>query len=213
MPINYAVAADVVDVRRNTPTAGDTFLVDTNVWFWTGYSRAGLKLPSWLASKLIDYPDYLHKCLGVGATLHWCGLSLCELAHLIEKTEREIWNDAEIAAGRHACKTKEYRHTASERARVVAEVEIAWNAVESLASVLPAPALVDAPNTTAALAEFKPVVLDGYDLFLLQAARAAGVSQIISDDGEFCEVAGITLFTSNPAVIVAAQTQGKLIMR
>jgi hypothetical protein len=213
MPINYAVAAQVVDLRNDKPRGTDAFLVDTNVWFWTSYSRAGLKLPKWLASKLIDYPDYLQKSVKIGARLHWCGLTLCELAHLIEKTEREIWNDGETAAGRQTCTAKKYRHNPAERARVIGELDVAWKGIEALGSVLPAPAVIDAPNTAAALLEFKTVLLDGYDLFLLQAARAAGVSQIISDDGDFCEIAGIVLFTSNPAVIAAAKAQGKLIVR
>lgn len=213
MPVNYAVAADVVDLRGDTPTAKDVFLVDTNVWFWTSYSKAGLNLPNWLRPKLIDYPDYLQKCVSIGAKVHWCGLTLCELAHLIEKTERDIWNDGEAAAGRAQCKPKEYRHNAAERAKVVAELVVAWKAVEAFGVSLPAPAVVDAANTAAALLEFKTMVLDGYDLFLLQAARSSGVSQIISDDGDFCQVAGIVLYTSNQGVIAAAQTQGKLIVR
>lgn len=213
MAINYAVAADVVDLRTDTPAAGDVFLVDTNVWFWTSYSRAGFNLPHWLSQKLIDYPDYLQKCLNNGATLHWCGLTLCELAHLIEKTERDIWNDGETNAGRPTCKPKEYRHKPAERARVIAELDVAWKAIESLGSVLPASVVVDGPNTAAALVDFKTVLLDGYDLFLLQAARASGVSQVISDDGDFCQIAGTVLFTSNPAVIGAARAQGRLIVR
>ncbi|HEY5073374.1 MAG TPA: hypothetical protein VII34_01675 [Pyrinomonadaceae bacterium] len=213
MPINYAVAAQVVDLRNDAPTEHDRFLVDTNVWFWASYSRAGVGLPHWLAQKLIDYPDYLKRCVSIGATLHWCGLTLCELAHLIEKTERDIWNDGEHAAGRQESKPKEYRHNAGKRARVVGEVDVAWKAVEALGSALPAPALIDAANTATALAEFKKLPLDGYDLFLFQAARASGVSQIISDDGDFCEVPGIVLFTSNQAVLDAAKAQGRLLVR
>jgi hypothetical protein len=213
MPINYAVAAQVVDLRNDAPSQDDTFLVDTNVWFWASYSRAGFGLPSWMRQKLIDYPDYLKSCVSIGATLHWCGLTLCELAHLIEKTERDIWNDGEAAAGRQQSKTKEFRHNPGERPRVVGEVDVAWKAVEALGSALPAPALIDAANTAAALADFKTLVLDGYDLFLLQAARASGVSHIISDDGDFCQVPRIVLFTSNQAVVAAANAQGRLLVR
>ena len=42
MPINYAVQAQVVDLRTDTPRATDRFYVDTCVWFWTAYSRIGL---------------------------------------------------------------------------------------------------------------------------------------------------------------------------
>jgi hypothetical protein len=214
MPVNYAVAADVVDLRNDVPHVGEAFLVDTNAWFWSSYGKAGFKLPAILAPTLVDYPDYLNKCVKIGAALHWCGLTLAELAHRIEKIEHEIWNDGEAAAGRPMCRTKEFRHNyPAERAAVIAEVELAWKAIEALGTPLPAAAVIDKTNTAAALVDFRTVALDGYDLFLLQAARSSGVTQVISDDGDFCGVTGLTMFTSNQAVLAAAQAQGKLIVR
>jgi hypothetical protein len=43
--------------------------------------------------------------------------------------------------------------------------------------------------------------------------RAAGVAQILSDDGDFCGVAGVELFTANPHVLAAARAQGRLAAR
>lgn len=63
------------------------------------------------------------------------------------------------------------------------------------------------------LLRFQSDALDGYDLFLLEAARAAGISKVITDDGDFCSVPGIEMFTKNQRVITSAQTQGKLIVR
>jgi hypothetical protein len=214
MPANYAVAAQVVDVRNDTPRAGEAFLVDTNVWFWITYPRASLGNTPPRFYQTRDYPSYLQKALTAGATLHWTGLTLSELAHRIEKIEHEIWIATEQAAGRPTCAPKEFRHNfPAERARITLEIETAWKSVESLGSVLASPVLIDAASTTQALKEFKAAALDGYDLFLLQAARASGVMQIISDDGDFCCVAGIILFTSNYPVICAARAQGKLLVR
>jgi hypothetical protein len=214
MPLNYVVQAQVVDLRTDTPQTGESFLVDTNAWFWTTYSNAGIGLPHFLRYKLSDYPGYLRKCVAASANLHWCGLTLAELAHQIEKIEYEIWNTAAQAGGRPTCKAKEFRHNYSaERARIVREIQSVWKAVESLGSVLPSPVIVDAANTASALAEFAIIALDGYDLFFLQAARAANVTQIISDDGDFCGIAGIILFTSNQNVLAAARAQGKLLVR
>jgi hypothetical protein len=214
MPLNYVVRAQVVDLRRDNPKAEDSFLVDSNVWFWTTYPRASLGATPPKFYQTRDYPNYLQKALATSAKLHWCGLALSELAHRIEKVEHEIWNATEQAAGRPTCAPKEFRHNfAAERARITREIETTWKAVESLGSVLPAALLIDAAGTTQALNEFKAVALDGYDLFLLQAARASGVTQIISDDGDFCCVAGITLFTSNYPVVCAARAQGKLLVR
>ena len=42
MTINLTVKATVVDIRADTPSYNDTFLVDTNVWYWMLYARASL---------------------------------------------------------------------------------------------------------------------------------------------------------------------------
>lgn len=34
MAINYNVQADVIDIQRDQPQKTDTFLVDSNVWYW-----------------------------------------------------------------------------------------------------------------------------------------------------------------------------------
>ena len=210
MPIHYVVQAQVVDLHADAPRAGDAFFVDTNVWLWTCYAKAtlGMKYQRW--QQTTGYAGYLNLCSRAGAALHWCGLGLSELAHNIERTEYEVWK----GAGHGNENTKEFRHNyPAERLRVVQEIENAWQGVEALGTVLPAPLVVDHAATTNALAEYRSLAVDGYDLFFLQAARASGVTQIISDDGDFCDVSGITLFTSNRSVLMAAQAQEKLLVR
>jgi hypothetical protein len=125
MAINYTVQADVVDITADTPKAGDVFLVDTNVWYWLTYPNA----TSFIPSQLSEYPGYLNKALGAQSRIHHSGLSLAELAHLIEKTEREIYGKA---VGQ--IKPKEYRHNLSgERSRVYSEIQAAWGQVTALA--------------------------------------------------------------------------------
>ena len=117
MPINYIIQAEVVDITVDGPKPEDRFLVDTNVWYWMTYPNAA----SFIQNQLSEYPGYLNRALEVKAGIHHSGLSLPELAHLIEKTEREI---CEKSAG--AIKSKEYRHNlAEERKRVVSEIQAA----------------------------------------------------------------------------------------
>jgi hypothetical protein len=52
-----------------------------------------------------------------------------------------------------------------------------------------------------------------YDVFSLHTALASGVNSILSDDGDFCVVPQIMLFTANRSVLTAAPTQGKLLVR
>jgi hypothetical protein len=209
MPVNYAVKSAVVDLRNDTPKATDRIYVDTNAWFWTVYSNVQFSPAPPNQNQKQEYPGFLKRVLNMGGQLHWCGLSLSELAHLIERTEYDIYSRTTSAP----LKPKEYRHNlTAERARVVQEIQMTWGAVESMASCLNAPE-INAALTTAALQDFAQLPVDGYDLFAIRALNAAGITQVISDDGDFCCVPGITLFTANQNVITTARAQGKFRQR
>jgi hypothetical protein len=48
---------------------------------------------------------------------------------------------------------------------------------------------------------------------MLEAMKKEGITQIITDDGDFVTVPGITVFTANDNVIRAAKNKNKLIDR
>ncbi len=203
MAINYAIQAEIVDITADTPRSDDVFLVDTNVWYWMTYSNATTHVPTHLS----DYPGFINKALGVNSKMHHSGLSLAELAHVIEKTELEIYVRA---SGK--IKPKEYRHNlASERSRVVSEVQSAWSQVINMAD--PLAITIDELTTNAALARCLTEKVDGYDLFMLESMKNHSVVQVITDDGDFATVCGIQVFTANRNIINAAQIQGKLVTR
>jgi len=132
MTINYIVQADVVDITVDTPKVEDTFLVDTNVWYWLAYSRASQSARPPAYSQTFNYPSYTNTALGAGARIFQSGLSLAELTHLIEKAEREIY---EVENGQIG--TKEYRHNLpDERARMFTEVQTAYGFVTILVEPL-----------------------------------------------------------------------------
>ena len=207
MAINYRVQADVIDIRTDTPQPLDEFLVDTNVWYWMTYTRASLGANPPHITQLTGYPSYINQALGNNSRLRFCGLSLAELVHLIEKTEREIY----IAAVGQTS-TKEFRHNLpSERANVVSEVTSAWMQVTALATSIETH--VSDLMINAGVQRFQSELLDGYDLFLMEAANASGISKVITDDGDFSSVSGIQMFTKNQRVLSAAKTQGRLVVR
>lgn len=100
MAINYTVNAEVIDLRTDSPTPGDIFLVDTNVWYWITYPAASNSAASY---QITHYPAYIASAVSNGSKLHYCGLTLAELAHLIEKSEHRL-------SSYSALKPKEYRH-------------------------------------------------------------------------------------------------------
>lgn len=205
MPVSYSVQAEVVDVQRDAPRASDSFFVDTQIWLWTTYSKATAH-----PYQTRYYPNYLSRARHVGAKLYWCGLSQSELAHLIEATERQLFETANPHLS--PLKAKEFRHNHSaERANVVAEVQAAWGKVMTMASCVPT--TIDEPATAAALTRFQTQPLDGYDLFMLEAVTKAGIIQVLSDDGDYCTVPGIRVFTANDNVVNLARAAGKLLIR
>ena len=101
MAINYAVQAEVIDIRADRPKPTDIFLVDTNVWLW----------------------------------------------------------------------------------------------------MKPIEVTIGSATTDAVLTRLSSQHLDGHDLFLLEAMTGANVTQRLTDDGDFCTVPGIQVFTANRQAI------------
>jgi predicted nucleic acid-binding protein len=205
MGVQYAVEADVFDIGHTMPQRSDRFLVDSNVWLWMTYTNAGHGAPDWRTDVMARYASFVQAAVDTDAKVWCCALSLAELSHTIEKTEREIYS----ASTGTSIKAKEYRHhLTSERARVVTEIKAAWAQVTSLAE--PLTATIDSPMVSSALGRLQAVRVDGYDLFILESMRKHGVVQVITDDGDFASVQGIKMFTMNRTVISAARAQGQL---
>jgi len=204
MAVHYSIQVEVVSIKSDVPKPTDAFFIDTNVWYWMVYSRAGQADQPPKPYQIRDYPSYIGKARTACAKLYRCGFSLAELAHLIEKAEREIF-----VRTYGPIRTKEFH--APERARVVAEVQNTWGRIKMIAT--PVEALIDEATTNAALTRFHTQPVDGYDLFILEAIAKAGIVQVITDDGDFATVPSIQVFTSNQNVIQAAQNQGKLLAR
>lgn len=205
MSKNYIVQADVIDITSDTPQKGDIFLVDTNVWYWLTYPSA-----TFSASHQGSYSNYIIDIINdvkkVGATLCCSGLSLAELSHLIEKDEKRLSIYSYI-------NSKEYRHNyPSERAKVVSEVQNAWDQVQNIYAYL-IHLNLDQKTVDAALNRFSNQCLDGYDLFILESMQQESITKIITDDGDYVTVPGIQVFTANPEALTSARSQGKIITR
>lgn len=207
MNVSLTVRADVINIQNDTPQKSDIFLVDTNVWLWQTYRNADFTAKPY---QLKDYPNYLDKALEQGATLSYAVLTLAELASVIERIERDIYNQNNNSS----LKSKEYRHNyPNERDNVVSEVQAAWSQVESIA--ISADLTINDEIAKAALNRFQTQAVDGYDLLILEAISRAETGQIriITDDMDYATVPNIQMFTSNLNVIRSAKAQGKLLRR
>jgi hypothetical protein len=200
------IQADIIDIKTDTPQQSDIFFVDTNIWFWQTYTNAAFTAKRY---QITDYPNYINKTRQNGATLTYSGLTLAELAHIIEKTEYDIY-----VQSNGYLHFKKYRHDyPTERANVVAEVQFTWRRIKKIA--IPIDLTVDDATTDAAINRFTTQAVDGYDLLMLEAISIAGAGTVktITDDMDYSVVPGIQVFTSNKYVIQDAAMQKKLVRR
>ncbi|MTJ08173.1 MULTISPECIES: hypothetical protein [unclassified Anabaena] len=200
------IQADIIDITTDIPQQSDIFFVDTNIWFWQTYTNAAFTAKRY---QITDYPNYINKTRQNGATLTYSGLTLAELAHIIEKTEYDIY-----VQSNGYLHFKKYRHDyPTERANVVAEVQFTWRRIKKIA--IPIDLTVDDATTDAAINRFTTQAVDGYDLLMLEAISKAGAGtvKIITDDMDYSVVPGIQVFTSNKYVIQDAAMQKKLVRR
>lgn len=206
MPV--VIRASVVDLRSDIPKTDDSFIVDTNVWLWLYYppltqNSAGDPLQS-----AIDYPNYFKAALAAKATLHSSALIFSELTHNIERKERLIY-ESNLA---NSLDPKVYRHDyPRQRLKVTKLVQDAWSDISSSSKLLDMN--LDSDFMTESLSLFPATQLDGYDLFTAQLAKQSQVNQIITDDGDYATVDGLTIFTANQKIINLASQSGKLINR
>ena len=206
MPL--VVRAQIVDIRADTPKNSDVFLVDTNAWYWLFYSRASQVPKGPQSYQLADYPVFLKAAINAGAALNCYGLTFAELAHNIEKAEREIY-EAQVSK---TIKAKPFRHDyPNQRRKLVSLMTDTWADVLSVSTMLDLD--MDNDFMRSALTLFPSVGLDGYDLFMAEAALKAGVTKIVTDDGDYATVPGLMIFTANYRVIQEASQVGKLIKR
>lgn len=202
----FNINADIVDIRSDIPKSTDNFLVDSNVWYWLGYTKASINA---LAHQITHYPHYLNQAVVTGSGLYKSALSFAELAHIIERSEHEIFN----ASQGMTISKKDFRHNyPTERANVLLEIEHAWVLADALTGGRTIDVHLNNALVNLSLQHIKVAGLDGYDSFMVESLLQAGITQVITDDGDFGRVGGITVFTANNNLIREARKQKKLIL-
>jgi hypothetical protein len=200
------VHAEVVDIRGHTPHSDDVFLVDTNVWKWIAYTKASATWPP--LAKAVDYPEFIRKARAAGSTLLHCGLSLSELANIIERYEFSQYATKKgITPSDNERKT--FRRDPWHRGAVTGEIDAAWGQVQGLSTL--APLVVDHEVTGSCLKYLTSCVVDAYDGFLVEAANRNGGAALLTDDSDLCSVPGVRIFTANYHVVKSAKAVGKLV--
>jgi hypothetical protein len=159
-----------------------------------------------LSDKAKEYSIFIQRARKASSGLFQTAIVYGELAHLIEKTEREIFERAV-----RKIDAKEYRYRMlDERKRVVEEIETAWTQVESMASGIS----IDAASLSALARPYLAVTfLDGYDGLNAATLSQLAMTQVITDDADFATVEGLEVFTANTSIIAAARENHRLRVR
>jgi predicted nucleic acid-binding protein len=187
--MSIRINSNIIDALSDVPKTSDKFWVDSNVWLWVTYPQTRF---SGGYNQAVDYPAYLNKALLNSAALFASPLSFAELAHIIE---REEWESFQTTQG--VVSKKNFRHNFPvERQRIVQHIENAWGLVEAMTGGNSIDLSVNMAAIASARNRMKTQALDGYDLFMVDALLASRIQQVITDDGDFAQVPGVTIFTN-----------------
>jgi len=186
----------IKDICEVEPQEGESYFVDTNVWFWMTYvSSKDMSIPNNPEEYQVrDYSNFIEKALGVRAKLYHCALTLAELTNIIENTEWKLYKQYNKDISR-----KRFRSIRQERKAVVKEVDIAWGAINSISKCLNVN--LDSRFTMESHKIYTGSLLDSYDSFFAQFMNENGIQNIITDDSDFKTLSGKNIFTSNPRVL------------
>lgn len=196
------VKARAYDIRDSAIALPPRILVDTNAWLCTQYAR--YSLPGVRAEASL-YSDFIARCLNEGCILVRSAFTLPEMSHVIEKEEVDFSNGR---SGRNLS-VKDSRYETTIRRKVLSEIVTAWRGVESCSA--PSPGLAINQGTLAEfLSDIGQYKLDGYDLFLLQEARATQTLAVLTHDRDYLSVPDLCVFTAHAEGINAATHFGRL---
>lgn len=186
--------AQIIDATADKPKKGEAYFVDTNVWYWFTYvSSRKMALPNHPQDyQLETYPKFIEDALTIGSKLCHSALTLAELANIIEMTELEIYR-AKID-NQHFEK-KEFRKIAASRKKVLNEIEVAWNTINSMSSCVDAK--LDKKFANDSNNVMREGLVDPFDAFLIQTMRHNKIDYIITDDNDFCEIENQIVVTAN----------------
>jgi predicted nucleic acid-binding protein len=206
----YNIRASIIDIRTDEPQPHDQYLVDSNVLYWL-YLKVKNYTPVIRPYdyQLREYAKYVVRAAKSKATLYHSGLSFAEIAHLVENNQRREFDRTSAKPNAE----KDYRHNFSEeRSQVVREIQFAWRIVQNLVPQT-LETRIDGADVNAALARLGNAELDGYDVYLIESVFKGGMTQVITDDGDFATVSGLTVFTSNTTLIQQAHAADRLVGR
>ena len=207
MAYTYDVQANIVHASKYRPTGKERILLDTQVLLWMFYPKLsspmrGINPPA--RAQLKVYPTLLKFLISAKSMLYYTGFNLPELFHQIERFECGL----HCYGTKVEMKSKQYRHEVPDAMQqILDEVQMIWQKISRIAHLISVS--LNTNFLQDSLTYYGISRVDGYDRFMLEVVRTAGVPLwILSDDGDMACVKGVTVVTENQSVLADAYSKG-----
>lgn len=179
---------DISQIDKST-----IFALDTNVLYWTHYSRASdpnLKAHPYQVTK---YPNFVDELLENGNELVTTVINLTELMHVIENSEFKIYK----AINKKKINKKDFRKLIAERDKYKKEIEKVLLEINSSYAGKIKCIDIDIDDINKFILNADNNTCDVFDYCVIEYLRGIGITNFITDDRDFHSVDGINIFCAN----------------
>ena len=190
--------ANIIDIQTvdvSTISPDEIFAIDTNVLFWTHYSKASD--PALIKSnknryQVKEYPDFIAKLLQNGNKLVTTMLNITELFSVVERNEYNIYkivNNQKISK-------KDFRKLSSERSKYKSEIDNMVLQIQTSYDNQIKIIDVDEKLVSSFQGNICNNTCDVLDYAVIEYLKRNKIFNYISDDKDFAGIEGISLYTT-----------------
>lgn len=188
---------DINDLDIKNIDKTEKFALDTNILYWTHYSNASNPNLKVLPYQVTQYPNFIEELLENGNTLVTTVLNITELIHIVENSERKIYN----AVNNLKIKKKEYRAICTERKKYQNEVKTILSQLKETYGEQIRVIDISEEKINEFVSQMHEGHCDVFDYIILNKLKEEGITNLISDDKDFTEESGIVLYTTYASVL------------
>jgi predicted nucleic acid-binding protein len=184
------------NIKNVAPKAGESYFIDTNVWYFCTYAASKDFFESSTQPKQYQmeyYPTFVESAIENEAQLYCSALTLVELSTLIERSQWELYKSFYDLPN---CRLKEFRKIDKEREEVIEEIKIAWETIMSMSSQLTFN--IDEDMADNFIKHIEKYEIDGYDALFYEMMDRLNISSVITDDKDFRQLDNLITYTCYP---------------
>lgn len=170
--------------------SSEVFALDTNILFWTHYSKASNPSLSTHPYQVTKYPNFVEALLENGNKLVTTIFNVTELMHVVENSEFKIYK----ATNNTRIKKKAFRNIEQEREKYKNEIEtILLQINESYDGQIELIQLTES-DINDFVSNIKNNSCDIFDYIVIEYLKSKGVKNFITDDRDFKTIDDINVY-------------------